>query len=145
MMETFLSETITVVESVVSMWPFKRKNVLERFQKWFDALQPKEKEDLWYLLCILRGPDEDHWTSVDKDRTNAKNSTTARLRSVILPSLIHDQRIGVMVSDPNDRAPLRADTLMLKSSSHFAMHYDAACRVLSDLGITFKRYESDKE
>jgi len=56
----------------------KKLNPLEKFRRFWVRLPPEEREDLWDVITMLRGPDTENSDII-------KAFTTARIRGKLIP------------------------------------------------------------
>jgi len=71
----------------------KRKNVVEKFQKFFGRLNEEEEEQLMILMSAFRGPDDRGIHSI-----GLKENTTARIRTLLL-GLKLDKNILALIDE----------------------------------------------
>lgn len=112
----------------------KKKNVVEKFNEFVSRLNNKEKQQLYDLLCMMRGPDYD-----DEDYPNVKYEFTARVRYILGFNNIY---LGAI--NPTD-FPKRSVLLqMLKEHEintgfiHYTSHVRYIINNLTNLGIIKK-------
>ena len=120
----------------------KRKNMVEKFQKFFGKLEKKEQNQLMELISAFRGPDAEITGKLIKEET------TARIRTLLL-----GLKKSTSISDSdyfNGRLisfkPLDVDRWIVEltdlaffanepSLVHYYMHTIRALKILKELGL----------